>query len=147
MGFQAPRSPDCRSCERSDWAEIGLAHHSINLCDCWFACQHSRPRLASYRRNGLEYRLASVVCQLTTNWPLVIWAFAAVAMVIYALALPERYDIACAGYAFTLVVTLAISGVHSVPLLASRAWETVLGGTLGLAAATLLLPIHIPKRS
>ena len=84
---------------------------------------------------------------LTTNWPLIIWAFAALAMVIYALALPERYDIACAGYAFTLVVTLAISGVHSVPLLASRAWETVLGGTLGLAAATLLLPIHIPKRS
>jgi hypothetical protein len=84
---------------------------------------------------------------LTTNWPLVIWAFAALAMIIYALALPERYEIACAGYAFTLVATLAVSGVHSVPLLASRAWETVLGGTLGLAAATLLLPIHIPKQS
>jgi uncharacterized membrane protein YccC len=84
---------------------------------------------------------------LTTNWPLVIWAFAALAMIMYALALPERYEIACAGYAFTLVATLAVSGVHSVPLLASRAWETVLGGTLGLAAATLLLPIHIPKQS
>jgi hypothetical protein len=41
-------------------------------------------------------------------------------------------------------VTLAISGVHSVPLLASRAWETVLGGALGMAAATFLLPIRIP---
>jgi hypothetical protein len=82
---------------------------------------------------------------MSNTWPLVIWAFAALAMMIYAMALPERYDVACAAYAFVLVVTLAISGVHSVPLLASRAWETVLGGALGMAAATFLLPIRIPS--
>jgi len=64
------------------------------------------------------------------------------AMVIYAVALPERYDIACGAYAFVLIVTLAIGGEHSVPLLAARAWETLLGGALGLAAATLVLPLR-----
>ena len=73
--------------------------------------------------------------------PLVIWAAAALAMVVYAMALPERYDIACGAYAFTLIVTLAETGEHSVPLLASRAWETLLGATLGLAAGILLLPL------
>jgi hypothetical protein len=74
--------------------------------------------------------------------PLLIWATAALAMVIYAMALPERYDIACAAFAFTLVVTLAAGGVHSVPLLAARAWETLLGGTLGLVAATIIFPLR-----
>jgi Fusaric acid resistance protein-like len=82
---------------------------------------------------------------LTEMAPLVIWALAALAMMIYAMAVPERYDVACGAYAFVLVVTLAISGVHSLPLLASRAWETVLGGALGMVAATLLLPIRVPR--
>ncbi|MEA3083007.1 MAG: hypothetical protein QOC89_704 [Paraburkholderia sp.] len=56
-------------------------------------------------------------------------------MIVYAMALPERYDIACGAFAFTLIVTLAASGVHSIPLLAARAWETLLGGCLGLLAA------------
>jgi hypothetical protein len=56
-------------------------------------------------------------------------------MVVYAMALPERYDIACGAYAVTLIVTLAASGEHSVPLLAARGWETLIGGGLGLAAA------------
>ena len=63
-------------------------------------------------------------------------------MVVYAMALPERYDIACGAFAFTLIVTLAASGVHSVPLLAARAWETLLGGLLGWAAATFILPLR-----
>lgn len=74
--------------------------------------------------------------------PLLIWAAAALAMVIYAMALPERYDIACGAFAFTLIVTLAASGVHSVSLLAARAWETLLGGALGLAAAMLIFPLR-----
>jgi len=74
--------------------------------------------------------------------PLLIWAAAAFAMVIYAMALPERYDIACAAFAFTLIVTLAASGVHSVPVLAARAWETLLGGSLGLVAAMTIFPIR-----
>jgi uncharacterized membrane protein YccC len=58
-------------------------------------------------------------------------------------ALPERYDIACGAFAFTLIVTLAANGEHSIPLLAARAWETLVGGLLGLAAALLLFPIRV----
>lgn len=74
--------------------------------------------------------------------PLLIWAAAAIAMVIYAMALPERYDIACGAFAFTLIVTLAASGVHSIPLLAARAWETLLGGAIGLIAAMCIFPLR-----
>ena len=76
--------------------------------------------------------------------PLLIWAAAALAMIVYAMALPERYDIACAAFAFTLIVTLAASGVHSIPLLAARAWETLLGGAIGLAAAMFIFPLRSP---
>ncbi|MDF2998908.1 MAG: putative rane protein [Xanthobacteraceae bacterium] len=79
---------------------------------------------------------------LAPHAPLLLWLAAAAAMVVYAMALPERYDIACGAFAFTLVVTLAATGEHSVPLLFARAWETVLGGTLGLLAALLLLPLR-----
>jgi hypothetical protein len=78
--------------------------------------------------------------------PLVVWPLAAVAMVIYAIALPERYDVACAALAFALIATLAASGEHSIVLLASRAWETLLGGALGLVAATFLLPLGAPRK-
>jgi len=81
---------------------------------------------------------------LAATMPVVVWIAAALAMVIYAMALPERYDIACGAFAFTLIVTLAVAGEHSVPVLAARAWETLLGGALGLAAATLLFPLRAP---
>ncbi|MFL9900314.1 FUSC family protein [Paraburkholderia fungorum] len=74
--------------------------------------------------------------------PLLIWIAAALAMIVYAMALPERYDIACGAFAFTLIVTLAASGVHSIPLLAARAWETLLGGALGLLAAMFVFPLR-----
>jgi hypothetical protein len=74
------------------------------------------------------------------HMPLLIWVGAAVAMIIYAVALPERYDVACAAFAFTLIVTMAASGDHSLRLLASRAWETVVGGVVGAAAAMLIVP-------
>lgn len=76
--------------------------------------------------------------------PIVAWTIAALAMIIYAMALPERYDIACGCYAFTLVVTLAVSGESSAFVLASRAWETLIGGALGLAAALIVLPLRTP---
>ena len=84
---------------------------------------------------------------LTTTAPLVAWGAAALAMVIYAMALPERYDIACGAYAFVLIITLGIGGEHSVPVLAARAWETLLGGVLGLATATLLCPLRPMRNS
>jgi hypothetical protein len=69
-----------------------------------------------------------------------IWVLAAFAIVIYAMALPERYDIACGAYAFTLIITLAVSGDNSIFFLASRLWETLIGGVLGLAIALYVVP-------
>ena len=74
------------------------------------------------------------------HMPILIWIAAAVAMVIYAVALPERYDVACGAFAFTLVVTLAATGDHSLATLASRVWETVIGGGVGSIAAMLIVP-------
>ena len=82
---------------------------------------------------------------IATHWPLLVWIAAALAMVVYAVALPERYDIACGAYAFALIVTMAAGGDSSVGLLVSRAWETLIGGALGLATALLLLPIRAPR--
>nr|WP_315596056.1 FUSC family protein [uncultured Cupriavidus sp.] len=79
---------------------------------------------------------------LAAHDPLLVWLAASLAMIVYAMALPERYDIACAAFAFTLIVTLAVGGEHAVPVLAARAWETVLGGALGCAAATWLFPLR-----
>ncbi|VXC77603.1 LysR family transcriptional regulator [Burkholderia sp. 8Y] len=84
-----------------------------------------------------------IVClPLAEHAPLLVWAMAAIAMIVYAMALPDRYDIACGAFAFALVVTLAASGIHSVPLLAARAWETLLGGAIGLLAARLVFPLR-----
>lgn len=85
--------------------------------------------------------LALACLPLVVHAPLVIWTMAALAMVVYAMALPNRYDIACGAYAFTLLVTLALTGEHSLPLLLARAWETVIGGVLGLLAALFIFPL------
>jgi hypothetical protein len=71
------------------------------------------------------------------SMPILVWTTAAVAMIVYAMALPERYDIASGAYAFTLIVTLAVVGEQSIAVLAARAWETLLGGVIGIAAATI----------
>jgi hypothetical protein len=76
---------------------------------------------------------------LAADLPLFAWSAAAVATVIYAMALPERYDVACAAFAFILLDTLALAGEHSVGLLASRAWETVLGCGVGLLACAAVV--------
>ncbi|WP_244816560.1 FUSC family protein [Caballeronia sp. Lep1P3] len=82
---------------------------------------------------------------LAEHAPLLVWAMAAGAMIVYAMALPDRYDIACGAFAFALIVTLAASGVHSIPLLAARAWETLLGGALGLVSARLVFPLRLVR--
>jgi len=73
--------------------------------------------------------------------PILLWAAAALAMIVYAIALPDRYDVACGAFAFTLMVTLAASGVHSDLLLTARIWETIIGCALGLAASRLVFPL------
>ncbi len=82
---------------------------------------------------------------LAIHAPLLVWLAAAFAMILYAMALPERYDIACAAYAFTLIVTMAATGEHSIMLLAARGWETLLGGALGLGAALLIGPFRATR--
>jgi len=79
---------------------------------------------------------------IASHAPILVWIGAAVAMIVYAMALPERYDIACGAYAFALIVTLVVDGDHSLPLLAARAWETLIGGLLGLVVALVLFPIR-----
>jgi Fusaric acid resistance protein-like len=79
---------------------------------------------------------------LALHAPPLVWMAAALAMIIYAMALPERYDIACAAYAFTLMVTLAATGEHSLLVLVARAWETLLGAGIGATAALVVLPLR-----
>jgi hypothetical protein len=86
--------------------------------------------------------LALACLPLAEHWPPVAWMAAAVAMVIYATALAEHYDIACGAFAFTLIVTLAAGGEHSLVLLTSRAWETMLGAVLGLLFAKFFFPLE-----
>jgi hypothetical protein len=62
-------------------------------------------------------------------------------MVIYAMALPEHYDIASGSYAFALIVTMAASGEYPVATLFARAWETIVGGALGIGVVLLLAPL------
>jgi hypothetical protein len=45
------------------------------------------------------------------------------------------------------MVTLAISGETSISVLGARAWETLLGGLLGVVAAKVILPLPGDARS
>jgi uncharacterized membrane protein YccC len=85
--------------------------------------------------------LALACLPAAEHWAPLAWMAAAIAMVIYATALAERYDIACGAFAFTLIVTLAADGEHSLVLLTSRAWETLIGGVLGLLSARYFFPL------
>ncbi len=85
--------------------------------------------------------LGLAIMPLARVAPLPCWCAAAIATVIYAMALPERYDVACGAYAFTLVVTLAMTGDYSAAILGARAWETVLGAAAGFLASRTLLPL------
>jgi hypothetical protein len=128
-------------------AAVGLAESAWAITACTYVVANSASgTIDRVKRRiigtavGVPLGLACL--PLATAVPLAIWAMAALAMVIYAMALPERYDIACGAFAFALITTLAVSGEHSVPLLAARAWETLLGGALGLATARFILPLR-----
>jgi Fusaric acid resistance protein-like len=128
-------------------ATIGLEESGWAITACTYVVAGSATGTVERTRRRIIGTLVGVPLGLAClpvaeHAPLLIWAAAALAMIIYAMALPERYDIACAAFAFTLVVTLAVSGAHSIPLLAARAWETLLGGALGIAAANFLFPLR-----
>jgi len=86
--------------------------------------------------------LALCFLPLVAHAPLLVWCAASVAMVVYAMALPERYDVACGAFAFTLLVTLAVGGEHSLPVLFARLWETVLGVGIGIVTALFVMPLR-----
>lgn len=86
--------------------------------------------------------LGLVFLPLYVDHAVLLWLLAAAAMIIYAIALPERYDVACGAFAFTLMITLAASGVHSTLLLTARIWETLIGCAVGFAAAKLVFPLR-----
>jgi uncharacterized membrane protein YccC len=85
---------------------------------------------------GVALGLAAV--PVAAHHPAMAWIAAAPGMVIYTVAAARRYDIACGAFAFILVLTLAATGQHSLPLLAARAWETLLGAIVALTVARLL---------
>ena len=86
--------------------------------------------------------LALACLPIAADAPLVIWVAAGLAMIVYAMALPEHYDVACGAYAFALVVMLAATGGYTTGMLLACAWETGLGGACGLLAAHVLWPIR-----
>jgi len=128
-------------------AAVGLIESAWAITACVYVVATSAVGTAERVRRRIYGTLVGVpiglVClPLAEHAPLVVWTMAALAMIVYAMALPDRYDIACGAFAFALIVTLVASGVHSVPLLAARAWETLLGGALGIASARLVFPLR-----
>jgi uncharacterized membrane protein YccC len=133
-------------------AAFALAESAWAITACVYVVATSAVGTADRVRRRIYGTLVGVpigiIClPLAEHAPLLVWAMAAIAMIVYAMALPARYDIACGAFAFALVVTLAASGVHSVALLAARAWETLLGGAIGLLCARLVFPLRtVPQR-
>jgi hypothetical protein len=129
---------------------FGLAESAWAITACVYVVATSAIGTAQRVRRRIYGTLVGVpiglIClPLAEHAPLLVWTLAAIAMIVYAMALPDRYDIACGAFAFALIVTMAASGVHSVPLLAARAWETLLGGALGLLAARFVFPLRIVR--
>ena len=126
--------------------EVGLTQSAWAITACTYVVANSTAgTIDRVRRRiggtliGVPFALACL--PIATHAPLLIWTVAAIAMVVYAMSLPERYEIACGAYAFALIVTMAASGEYSVTTLAARAWETIIGGALGIAVILLLAPL------
>jgi Fusaric acid resistance protein-like len=126
---------------------VGLEESSWAITACTYVVAGSATDTVQRVRRRILGTLVGVPLGLAClpvaeHAPLLVWAAAGIAMVVYAMALPQRYDVACAAFAFTLIVTLAASGVHSYALLAARAWETLLGGALGMVSAMVIFPLR-----
>lgn len=126
--------------------EFGLEKSSWAIAACTFVIANSTTATLARIRGRIlgtvvAVPLALALLPVAIDAPLIVWLAAAIAMIIYAMAAPERYDVACGAYAFALILTLAVSGDHSFYDLAARAWETIVGGVLGVAAAIVLRPL------
>ena len=83
------------------------------------------------------------MAMLFAQTPLMVWAMAALAMIVYSTWLQTRYDVACGAYAFALVVTLAEAGNSSWDVATGRGLNTVLGAVIGMAISVLVLPVRL----
>ncbi len=125
---------------------IGLTESAWAITACTYVVANSlagtidrvRRRIAG-TLIGVPLALASL--PVAVHAPLLIWIMAAIALIIYAMALPEPYEIACGAYAFALIVTMAASGEYTVATLTARGWETIVGGAIGIAVVMLLAPL------
>ncbi len=131
---------------------IGLAESAWAITACTYVIAGSAAGTIDRVRRRIVGTLIGVPLGLAFlpiahRAPLAAWLTAALAMVVYAMALPERYDIACGAYAYTLIVTLAVYGELSTAALASRAWETLIGGVVGLGTAMLIFPMRNAAKS
>ncbi len=121
--------------------QAAIAALVIVLLNDRFGLKESAWAITACTSGGRGFLSVRSSLPMVLHVPILGWAMAAFAMIVYGMALPERYDIACGAYAFTLM-TLGISGDTSTFVLASRAWETLIGGTLGLGAAIPILPLR-----
>jgi len=124
---------------------IGLEESAWAITTCTYVIGNSRAGTIDRIRRRVLGTLVGVpigllFLPLAVHAPAVVWLAAAIAMIIYSMALPERYDVACAAYAFTLMVTMAATGDRSVSLLSARIWETLIGGVVGGVVAILIVP-------
>jgi hypothetical protein len=124
---------------------VGLEESAWAITACTYVVANSRAAtMERIRRRilgtAIGVPLGLACLPVAVHAPVLVWVAAAVAMVIYSMALPERYDVACGAFAFALIVTMAATGDHSLKVLSARAWETLLGGAVGLAAA-MLVPV------
>ena len=126
-----------------------MARHTNERRECllpgtlpksYFGADRVRRRIAG---TLIGVPLALACLPVAVHAPLLIWIVAAIALIIYAMALPEHYEIACGAYAFALIVTMAASGEYTVATLTARGWETIVGGAIGIAVVMLLA--SLPK--
>jgi hypothetical protein len=127
------------------WA-VGMTQSAWAITACTYVVANSASGTIDRvrRRIGgtmIGVPLALACLPVAGQAPLLIWSAAAAAMIIYAMALPERYDVSCGAYAFALIVTMAASGEYSLATLSARAWETIVGGALGITVVLLLAPL------
>ena len=102
--------------EKIHLVESRMGNYGCDVCCRGLSERHDRSRPPADHRNHAwrpaRSRLlaAGGPCASRVRYR----AMAALAMVVYAMALPDRYDIACGAYAFMLLVTLALTGEHSL---------------------------------
>jgi Fusaric acid resistance protein-like len=126
---------------------IGMQESVWAISACTFVIAGSVPGTADRVRRRILGTIVGVpiglLCMpLIERYPITGWIAAAGAMIVYTVASPERYDIACGAVAFALMVTLTASGIRSPLFLSARLWETAIGATVGLVLATVVLPLR-----